>query len=375
MGGRMTTKKHGFGILDWIDDSFPLRILRTLGPIALILGVISFLFALQDMRTDRDARAWMLLTRKAPGNSGKIEAIEYLNYHNPLSLPNPRRWGIPLGPLEAYSEDPLQPGHFVLVGEAGVPKEWIRLASNFGPWKERTPLIGLDLGCQIAPDGKRCESVGTYLRGAKLNDALLHYADLSGATLTEAILWDAWLIEANLANAELDRAFLNRAHMFGARLQRANLYRARLTNANLEHADLSYVNLNMASMRRADLQSANLVSADLRGAILAGANLQSAELKYADFGGADLSSAQNLTQEQINETCMHAETRLPDGIVATWTDCIRESEYGPVLRDWNGGVFRSDTTLEEACNQLASNKQLHQTSPELLWSRCFSADQ
>ena len=32
------------------------------------------------------------------GNSGKIQALEYLNKHNPLALPNPRRLDISLGP-------------------------------------------------------------------------------------------------------------------------------------------------------------------------------------------------------------------------------------------------------------------------------------
>jgi uncharacterized protein YjbI with pentapeptide repeats len=132
------------------------------------------------------------------------------------------------------------------------------------------------------------------LSSANLRDAHLNGADLSGATLTVANLSGATLIRANLSGAILSKADLS-----GATLGRTNLSGAFLTGANLSRAILS---------------AANLSGADLGYADLSGAKLSNANLSGAELSGANLSGATNLTQEQLDEACGDANTKLPEGL-------------------------------------------------------------
>ena len=54
--------------------------------------------------------------------------------------------------------------------------------------------------------------------------------------------------------------------------------------------------------------------ADLQKAQLAKANLHETELYLSDLRGADLSQAQNLAQDQLQETCGDQSTKLPAGL-------------------------------------------------------------
>ena len=135
---------------------------------------------------------------------------------------------------------------------------------------------------------------GTNLQGANLVNANLQLAILSNANLQEANLYQANLQGANLINANLQRANLFDATLQGALLLGANLQGADLTNANL--------------------QGASLIEANLQGANLVNANLQVAILRNATLQGADLSIVLGLTQEQLDEACGDAETRLPSGL-------------------------------------------------------------
>ncbi len=135
---------------------------------------------------------------------------------------------------------------------------------------------------------------GTNLQGANLVNANLRLAILTNANLQEANLYQANLQGANLINANLQRANLFDATLQGALLLGANLQGANLTNANL--------------------QEASLVEANLQGADLSNANLQGAVLRNATLQGADLPIVLGLTQEQLDEACGDAETRLPSGL-------------------------------------------------------------
>ena len=95
----------------------------------------AFWFDYSDKVEERTVRAWQLLTTKAPGNSGKKAALQYLN----------SKYG------------------------------WCLLRAC----KRRVPLIGIDLSI----DG---DNTGAYLLGVDLRDANLLRANLSGADLHEA---------------------------------------------------------------------------------------------------------------------------------------------------------------------------------------------
>ena len=47
--------------------------------LAIIGSLFSFMLQRQDVRVAQTIAAWQLIIARAPGNSGKIEALEYLN--------------------------------------------------------------------------------------------------------------------------------------------------------------------------------------------------------------------------------------------------------------------------------------------------------
>ncbi|NWH07330.1 MAG: pentapeptide repeat-containing protein [Alphaproteobacteria bacterium] len=275
-------KRHGFGVLDALNDSFVMRLLRFLGPLAIVGGIWVYLQDMSDRRAARDADAWQVLTTKAPGNSGKIQALEYLNSDTTLKIPNPRRmqlmdgWMLPLGPEPAE-------------GDGDPPPDWV-VIGDYGLWKTSTPLVGIDLSGEQGKDGRWVKR--TYLAGVNL-------------------------MAANLRGANVSGALLMRANLRGAMLSTANFSGAIMVGADLSGANLSSADLSGAVLRRVDFEGADLLRANLSGAVI---------------GETDLSTARNVTQEQIDDACVDELTKLPDGL----------KRPKPCKRDWLGRIARDE---------------------------------
>ncbi|MCG8357620.1 MAG: pentapeptide repeat-containing protein [Kiloniellales bacterium] len=184
-----------------------LHLIRILGTVALVVGGPAFLIELLDRTEERTVRAWQLVTTPAPGNSGKREALEYLN---------------------------------------SAPWYW--------PLKRRITLGGVDLSEDL--HGGRVE-----LAHIDLPNARLAAANLSGAVLRYSDLNQSLLMSANLKTADLHEASLD-----GAVLSNANLRGARLTLALLTNADLSSANLTNAHLSHADFNGAYFRGTNLSGA-------------------------------------------------------------------------------------------------------------
>ncbi len=222
-----------------------------LAVIALVLTLAQFWTDYQDRVSERVVRAWTLVTTAAPGNSGKREALEYLN-----------------------RED----------GWLCVEWLWEGCAIVLKP---RTELVGIDLSAS------RHGETGAYLPRINLRRANLIEADLSGANLFEANLFHAFLVRANLSNTNLVKADLTWAQLFAAQLSEANLKEAKLTRAQVSGADLSKANLSGVNLSRANLARSNFSGANFSGASLSGANLSL----------ANLSEARKLSQDMLDEAC------------------------------------------------------------------------
>ena len=95
---------------------------------------------------------------------------------------------------------------------------------------------------------------------------------------------------------------------------RPDLSGASLFSANLTLADLSKAKLVGANLVLANLKGADLRGADLSRANLVGARLIGTDLKDANLSGADIRTAEDLTQEQLNETRGDRTTSLPEGL-------------------------------------------------------------
>lgn len=115
--------------------------------------------------------------------------------------------------------------------------------------------------------------------------------NLQGSWLNGAKLQEARLEKAVLDGAHLQRTDLKKARLQGAQLRETFLQGAVLWEAYLQGAALSNARLQGATLRSARLQGATLQAAQLQGADLPGTQLQGAELLVAELQGADLYAA------------------------------------------------------------------------------------
>jgi uncharacterized protein YjbI with pentapeptide repeats len=242
-------------IADWLDSWHIARIFQSLGSFLLCLTLIGFYLDHESRLAENASRAeerearhedrivagWQLLSIKSPGNSGKIEALEFLH-------------------------------------------------------KEQKPLIGIDLSVKKGQPG-------AYLVKVQLPEANLAKANLTNADLTNAYLKNSDLKFSILNNADLTDADLSGAALQHSSLTNANLIDSNLSNANLFNASLIKANLNIANLSMANLTSSNLTNADLTNADLTDADLANANLTGANLSGVDFSRvnliATNLTNVDL----------------------------------------------------------------------------
>jgi len=97
----------------------------------------------------------------------------------------------------------------------------------------------------------------------------------------------------------------------GARGERAELKGAVMQQADLHDADLERADLSGARLSVTDLMRANLKGADLRGADLWMSDMKDTILEGADLRGADLTEVTRLTQAQLDTAITDETTRLP----------------------------------------------------------------
>ena len=80
--GFLTRAKMNTRLRRWVKKSEVRRFftfVRAVEFLAILIALIGFFNELRYWHEERTARAWQLLTTPAPGNSGKGEALEYLN--------------------------------------------------------------------------------------------------------------------------------------------------------------------------------------------------------------------------------------------------------------------------------------------------------
>jgi len=177
--------------------------------------------------------------------------------------------------------------------------------------QEENPKLPTDIQAVLTVIGRRnipemgetgrLDLAGTILRRANLRGADLYRADLYKADLSEATLLDVNLFDADLNGADLSRAFLVDVNLSGADLSGADLSGAILSGAKLGGAKLGGANLS----------GANLYGANLGGAYFGEADLIWGYFGRTNLGGADLSEAHNLTWQNVSQSIVDDETKLP----------------------------------------------------------------
>ncbi|WP_238368873.1 pentapeptide repeat-containing protein [Heliomarina baculiformis] len=223
---------------------------------------------LEEIENASIARAWQLLTTKSSGNSGKIEALEFLVERD-----------VPLAGIDLSCD--------VMGGN------WFPETDSFGPpglGFDRDPKSGLSY----------CERP-TYLEGVDLRGAILRSANLSGvnlarsdlrevdfsnanlegAILTESILDNSILEKANLKSAQLDYTSLA-----GINMRRVDASGATFANSQIRNADLFEAVFVGASFRNSEVVASAAIRASFKFSLLAGASFGDVNISCADFTGS-----------------------------------------------------------------------------------------
>ncbi|MCG8357622.1 MAG: pentapeptide repeat-containing protein [Kiloniellales bacterium] len=171
LGHLAAAGRAGTAALDVIAAALErLHLIRILGAFALVVGGPAFVIDLLDRTEERSVRAWQLIVTPAPGNSGKREALEYLNSQ-------PWYW-----PLKTR----------VRLGGADLSAD---------RHNGRVDLAGVDL--------RHAQAAWTNFSEAVLVDAQLDDADLEHANLSGALLWGADFSGANLWSTHVSGARFN----------------------------------------------------------------------------------------------------------------------------------------------------------------------
>lgn len=151
--------------LTWLETSKIYRLLRITESIGIILAVIALIYDFSGRQESRVVASWQLLTTRAPGNSGKVQALENLN-----------RAGIVLVGLDLSPPQPDQPGVY-LVG--------VRLASAD---LSESNFSGADISGGDFRQANLTKAKLSNVRGQQvlMTRALLEDADLSGSSFDHA---------------------------------------------------------------------------------------------------------------------------------------------------------------------------------------------
>jgi uncharacterized protein YjbI with pentapeptide repeats len=216
-------------------------------------------------------------------------------------------------------------------------------------WRGADDQVSSVKGARLNDSNLRyAQAYGIFLANAHLwrvdfEGAFLSAADLRGADLGQSNLQFAILDQAQMNHANLDRAILNGADLSRANLREANLSHCSLANSFLVDTRLEGATLYGAQLTSATMARAHLGKADLRGSLLDGANLDHADLQQAYLWSAKLSGA-NLDNALLNDAILvDADLRGADlrgaqfsGTVLTGADLRGSDLDGVDLRNASG---------------------------------------
>lgn len=160
-------------VVRWIIDH---RVVAGFTQVSIIVAVVAFLLDMQDRVRERTVQAWQLLTTPACGNSGKIEALEYL-------ASDTKFW-----PFESVPD-------------------------RYWPLKTSDPLVGIDLSSESV--GPKCG--GVYLAGIDLSSAQIRDVTFANADLTSSNFEGTTLRNIKFENAQMLGASFEGANMAGVR--------------------------------------------------------------------------------------------------------------------------------------------------------------
>ncbi|MEP2780803.1 MAG: pentapeptide repeat-containing protein [Pseudoruegeria sp.] len=213
-------------------------LVESIAILAAIVAALLFVFDLKDRQTDRIIRSWETVSTTAPGKSGKIEALEFLNSESFC-------FGAPAFVRDLWSTfknrgssfpPPVDQRNVSDINEVRLRFHSVNSNDWRWCWKERVDLSGLQLGQDL-------HGGPVDLRGVNLSGANLSYSDFTGALLWEADLSEALIGVSSFRNAQLHRVDLRNTAIFGSdfresrvsgQMKGARIYASTLDDAHIE---------------------------------------------------------------------------------------------------------------------------------------------
>ncbi len=220
---------------------------KKLTRIYLIFAATVFLWDRSEQQDDHITRSWQLLTTKAVGNSGKVRALEYLNWE--LCLPD------------------------------FLPNMWRSFC-----WKEQEVLSGIDLSSEPGQPQ-------TYLRNLNLPDVSLEMANFSRADVTASIFRGGEIGNSKFERVEASNANFSQSSIFSTSFSDSNL-----TGSDFDFSTITGSNFN-GVYSYAKLVRIGYVIEDFpvcvsnirfRNSSVSGSLFRGARIDCVDFSGASL---------------------------------------------------------------------------------------
>ena len=272
---------------------------------------------IQESRRERGAdavaRAWTTLSTRSIGNSGKVDALEYL----------------------ASIGEALENIDLSCEAMGGGPSTNLENACE-----RATYLFGLNFGQFPGTRLNHTSFRGSDLREANFDSVLAHLADFSYASLSGSVFSRSDISfsdmtrtaapESDFGNAVMalvDASFANfsSSKFYNTNMSGINLERARLFNAAVSHADLYSATLVGADLSFATIEDTSLFRADLSGARLNNTTLARVHVSGADFSGASINDRTVFRDAWAWSDMLPAG--LPVGLVSVCTRAPNSSIY------------------------------------------------
>lgn len=267
-------------------------LLEWLGPFALLIAAFGLLFDMIATRLESDTTSWQALSSPTPGSGGRTSALIYLN--------SERKFVDVTIPYTAWINQKFQlsktnePGEFAEYGDIHFD-----IGFNFGPWKTRDELQGIDLSLGKDPsiESTNCNRSNAIIFGVDLKRSKLQQANFSCVEFINGERGEA----TDFSDANIGRAVFRGTTLWGAKFAGANAEHALFDYAKFIKTDMAAVDAKGASFIESQIDTdTKFFGAELDNAIFDKVAVKSDRLENRsqplrlDLSGASLRSAQFL---------------------------------------------------------------------------------
>lgn len=257
----MKVKNHIIKVLDFLSKYWKVVI-----ELIIAIATISALYLQYDaLREQKITSAWQLITTKSVGNSGKVEALEFL-----------AKQGVPLVGIDLSKKNnctSLSKDNFI----------------------RKEVIIKIDQNEEEDVENhKKYNKSLTYLQGL----------NLSKNNMGEII---------DLSESNFNETYLYNAHFCDTIIQQAQFNGSYLQGTKFNQSDLSYTKFNGSDLYNVTFHKSNLQKAQFHGSLLTNVDFNQSDLRWAEFHGSEL---RGVKFDQFNDATFFDEIEFQNNYIA-----------------------------------------------------------